>query len=166
MRRRGGEGEKIERQEGTRERRNINIIQRGTAQETEGGGIRVSAITGGVVGVTVKKKYLTSFKLQPQLVVFVRRLQLSNALPQLFNLNSLLVIDCHDCFHGSVLCCIILIKSSSHKQDQTFWISFPSSGGDLDRELGWGEEGEDLGGDVVATVVHTLAEEPHDLLEG
>jgi len=34
----------------------------------------------------------------------------------------------------------------------------PSSGGDLDWEVGRGEEGEDLGGDVVAAVVHALAE--------
>jgi len=42
---------------------------------------------------------------------------------------------------------------------------FPSSGGDLDGEVGWGEEGEDNGGYVVATVVHALAEYPHDFLE-
>ena len=43
---------------------------------------------------------------------------------------------------------------------------FPPGRGDLDWEVGWGEEGEDLGGDVVAAVVHALAEEPHHFLEG
>ena len=43
---------------------------------------------------------------------------------------------------------------------------FPPGRGDLDWEVGWGEKGEDNGGDVVAAVVHALAEEPHDLLEG
>ena len=37
-----------------------------------------------------------------------------------------------------------------------FW--FPSSGGDLNGEVGRGEEGEDLGSDVVAAVVNALAE--------
>ena len=35
---------------------------------------------------------------------------------------------------------------------------FPSSGGDLDWEVGRGEEGQDLGGDVVAALVNALAE--------
>jgi len=35
---------------------------------------------------------------------------------------------------------------------------FPSSGGDLDWEVDRGQEGQDLGGDVVAAVVHALAE--------
>ena len=35
----------------------------------------------------------------------------------------------------------------------------------MNGEVGRGEEGEDLGGDVVATVVHQFAELPHDLLE-
>ena len=43
---------------------------------------------------------------------------------------------------------------------------FPSCGSDLNGEMDRGEEGEDLGGDVVAAVVHALAEEPHDFLEG
>ena len=43
---------------------------------------------------------------------------------------------------------------------------FPPGGGDLDGEVGGGEEGQDLGGDVVAAVVHALAEYPHDFLEG
>ena len=34
----------------------------------------------------------------------------------------------------------------------------PSCGSDLDREMGWGEEGKNLGGDVVPSVVHALAE--------
>ena len=45
-------------------------------------------------------------------------------------------------------------------------LRFPSGWGDLDWEVVWGEKGEDNGGDVVAAVVHALAEEPHDLLEG
>jgi len=32
--------------------------------------------------------------------------------------------------------------------------------------MGWGEEGEDLGGDVVAAVVHALAEPSHNFLKG
>ena len=39
-----------------------------------------------------------------------------------------------------------------------FRVALPSSGGDLDGEVGWGQEGEDLGGDVVAAVVHAFAE--------
>ena len=35
---------------------------------------------------------------------------------------------------------------------------FPPGRGDLDGEVGGGEEGEDLGGDVVAAVVNALAE--------
>ena len=50
------------------------------------------------------------------------------------------------------------LKSSSHKDDQTLWVALPSSGGDLNGEVGRGEEGEDLGRDVVAAVVHALAE--------
>jgi len=76
----------------------------------------------------------------------------------LFQLYSLLA-------DARVLCCflcdIFLLKtliSSSHEHDQTFWIALPSSGGDLDGEVGRGEEGEDLGGDVVAAVVHALTE--------
>ena len=37
-----------------------------------------------------------------------------------------------------------------------FWV--PSSGGDLNGEVGGREEGEDLGGHVVPAVVHALAE--------
>ena len=45
------------------------------------------------------------------------------------------------------------------------FVWFPSSGGDLDGEVGWGQEGEDLTRYVVAAVVHALAEYPHDFLE-
>jgi len=41
----------------------------------------------------------------------------------------------------------------------------PPCRGDLDGKVGWGEEGQDLGGDVVAAVVHALAELSHDSLE-
>ena len=53
---------------------------------------------------------------------------------------------------------------SFHLLIPRFW--FPPGRGDLDWEVGWGEEGEDNGGDVVAAVVHALAEYPHDFLEG
>ena len=60
------------------------------------------------------------------------------------------------------LCCFILLLlaliSSPHKQFQTFWVALPPCGGDLDGEVGGREEREDLGGDVVAAVVHALAE--------
>ena len=36
----------------------------------------------------------------------------------------------------------------------------------MDWEVGWGEEGEDNGGYVIAAVEHALAEYPHDFLEG
>ena len=42
---------------------------------------------------------------------------------------------------------------------------FPPGRGNLDWEVGWGEEGEDLGGDVVAAVVHQFAKVFHNLLE-
>ena len=44
-----------------------------------------------------------------------------------------------------------------------FW--FPPGRGDLDGEVSGREEGEDYGCDVVAAVVHALAEYPHDFLE-
>jgi len=45
-------------------------------------------------------------------------------------------------------------------------IRFPPGWGDLDIEMGWREEGQDNGGDVVAAVVHAFAEPPQNLLEG
>jgi len=38
--------------------------------------------------------------------------------------------------------------------------SISTSGGDFDGEVGWGEEGENLGGGFFAAVVHALAEPP------
>ena len=40
----------------------------------------------------------------------------------------------------------------------SFSFRFPFCGGELDGEVGWGEEGEDNGGDVVAAVVNALGE--------
>ena len=66
---------------------------------------------------------------------------------QTFNFRSLLVDNC-----------LRALKSISHEEDQTLWVAAPSSRGDLDGEVGGREEGKDLGGDVVAAVVHALAE--------
>ena len=80
-------------------------------------------------------------------------------------LHSLLLHGCFLLLHGCVLCSILFsillllaLISSPHKQYQAFWVALPSSGGDLNGEVGWREEREDLGGDVVAAVVHALAE--------
>ena len=67
---------------------------------------------------------------------------LGNSLFQQINFRSLLNDKCF-------LCCNCFPLSNN----EILQIASPSRRGDLDGEVGWGEEGEDLGGDVVATVV-------------
>ena len=95
------------------------------------------------------------------LVLIILLLIIGNLLSQLSIFCSLLF---DHCFLFSNLL-LQAIMSGSHEEDQACWVAFPTCRGELDGEVGGREEGEDNGGDVVAAVVHALAEPPHYLLE-